>query len=316
MDELELNDQLFNDLQDHIKAKNLSTNTFRTYSYGLDRLFKNYNKLSRDNINKILSKKNRKGQYIFGNSNKRALFPMINDFCLLNGIKFNILIPKKIKKERSLIDVPSFEEVKKLISVCPYPYNLMIRCIYGFGAGLRISEFSKLSWNTECINWVKWLKDGGDGECVIRNSKRNKSRYVNVPEQLMKDLYEYAKKEVGLNASFLPNSDSFIFDFDKGDYKNELYDEDKEKWIIEYIRHVESSLDYHVLRKYSKKSIGRKINLHQLRHSRASYLYNVENKLIEHIKELLGHKNIETTMIYVKISKDKIMDSMINTKII
>ena len=56
MEELQLNDQLFNELQDYIRARMLSANTFRTYSYALNKLFKDHKVLSQNNMNKILDK--------------------------------------------------------------------------------------------------------------------------------------------------------------------------------------------------------------------------------------------------------------------
>lgn len=313
MEKLQLNDQLFNELQDYIRARMLSANTFRTYSYALNKLFKDHKVLSQNNINKILSEKNKRGQYAYGNPNKRAIFTLINSYCLSKDMGFNLIVPKITRKERVLTDIPTFKEIKKIVDATPYPYNLMLRVIYNFGAGLRISEFVRLSWSTDCINWSEWLENRGDSKCLIEKSKRGKSRYVTVPEDIMNDLYEYAKKEVGLNEIGLPNSIGFMFDFDSDFFMEQLYTLDKEKWQIEYVRYIERWMDYHILRKYAIKSIGRKIHIHKFRNSKASHLYNEENKPIEVIQELLGHKSIETTRIYVKISFSKIAESMKGT---
>lgn len=314
MEELELNDELFGSLQDYMKARMLSANTFRTYSYALNKLFKDHTYLSKENINKILGKKNNRGQYTYGNPNKRAVFTLINQYCLSSDIDFKISIPRIEKKERVLTDIPTFEEIKKIIDATPEPYKLMLRVIYNFGAGIRISEFVRLSWSTECIDWAAWIKDKKDMKCFITKSKRGKSRYVTVPNELLTNLYSYAKETVGFNEYGLPNSEGFMFDFDKGEFRPDLYMHDKEKWQIEYVRHIERWIDYHVLKKYAVKVLGRKIHIHQFRNSRASYLYNHENQPIEVIQDLLGHKNIETTRIYVKISFDKIVESMKGAK--
>lgn len=306
MDKLELNNNFLANLREFISAKHLSSNTFRTYSYGLSILFRDNKYLNQQNINKILSKKNKKGSYIYNNPNKRAIFSLINDYCIQNNLDFNLKLPKFIKKERQLNNIPTIDEVKKMIEVTPYPYNLMLRVIYNFGSGLRISELVRLSWSSEHIDWSKWLDNRGDSKCNIEKSKRGVSREVTVPGDLMEDLYKYAKNNVGYNEFGLPNSNGFIFNFDNGNFREELYKENIEKWRIEYIRYVERYLDYHVLRKYCNKVVGRKIHMHQLRHSRASHLYNVENKPLELIQQLLGHKSIETTRIYVHIPFEKI----------
>jgi len=314
MDKLDLNDELYNNLRDFVTAKMLSANTFRTYSYGLNLLFKNYEYLSQDNINKILSQKNKSGSYIYSNPSKRAIFSLINQYCIQNNIDFYLRLPKFNRKERQLNNVLSVDEIKRIIEVTPEPYRLMLRVIYNFGAGLRISELVRLSWSSNNINWSKWLYSKGDFKCFIEKSKRGVSRHVTVPGELMQELYDYAGKTVGYNEFGLPNSEGFVFNFDKGRFRPELFRINPEKWRIEYIRYVERYLDYHVLRKYCNKAIGRKIHIHQLRHSRASHLYNIENKPLEVIQKLLGHKSIETTRIYVHISFDKIEDTMKGVK--
>lgn len=310
MDELDLSNELFTELQDYIRARMLSANTLRTYSYALNKLFKDHKVLSQKKMNKILGEKNKRGQFVYHNPNKRAIFNVINNYCLSMSIPFSINIPHVDKKERILTDIPTIEEIKSIIDITPYPYNLMLRVIYNFGAGIRISEFARLSWSSDCINWREWINNKGNIKCLIKESKRGKSRYVTVPSAVMDMLYKYAGEVVGYNEYGLPNSTGFMFDFDKGIFRPELFIQDKDKWQIEYVRYVQRWLDYHVLKKYSIKAIGRKIHIHQFRNSKASYLYNYENQPIEVIQELLGHKNIETTRIYVKISFDKIIKSM------
>ena len=314
MKELELTEELFIGLQDYIKAMMLSANTLRTYSYALKKLFKNHKVLSQDNINKILSEKNKRGQYVYLNPNKRAIFKLINNYCTSKSINFSVVVPMVNKKERVLTDIPTIDEIRAIIKAVPYPYNLMLRVIYNFGAGLRINEFVRLTWKSKSINWAEWLNNKTDTKCLIRESKRGKSRYVTVPNELMEDLYKYAKETVGLNEYGLPNSTGFMFDFDKGQFRTDLFAYDQEKWRIEYVRYVQRWLDYHILKKYCEKVIGRKIHIHQFRNSRASYLYNYENKPIEVIQELLGHKNIETTRIYIKIDFNKIIKHMEGTQ--
>jgi integrase len=314
MDQIELSDSLFNSLQEFMVAKGLSANSYRNYSYSLNKLFKDYKIISQSNINKILSSKNKQGNRIYNNPSKMAIFTLLNQYCIQNNIPFNIRLPKFNRKQRQLINVPSFEEVQKIINNVPKPYNLMLRVIYNFGAGLRISEFARLSWSTECIDWAKWLEERRDVKCFINKSKRGVSRFVNVPKNLVEDLYKYAGETVGYNELGLPNSQGFMFNFDSENFSPELFKENIEKWRIEYVRNVERFVDYHVLRKYCTKIIGRKIHIHQLRNSRATYLYNVESLPLEVIQKLLGHKSIETTRVYVDISFEKVEDMMKGVK--
>ncbi len=68
-----------------------------------------------------------------------------------------------------------------------------------------------------------------------------------------------------------------------------------------------------------KSSINKQVNLHSLRHSYATHLLE-EGVNIVTLKELLGHANITTTMIYLHVAQCKYinphspLDSMYSCK--
>ena len=62
------------------------------------------------------------------------------------------------------------QEIKRMIEATPKPYNLMLRCIFGIGSGLRVQDIIKLSWNH--FYWADWMKDKGDGIVMIKETKR------------------------------------------------------------------------------------------------------------------------------------------------
>jgi integrase len=179
------------------------------------------------------------------------------------------------------------------------------------GAGLRISEIIKLSWTD--IRWIDWMPDKENyGIATIKSSKGSKDRVVNIPSNLMKDLYNYAKECNVLNEFNIP-SKGVIFLFGDIDYKKELRSVNFDRWKNEYLTYAYDWFRYHVLTKCSK-AIGKKIKVHSLRHSRATYLYEIEKVPIERIQVLLGHSNLATTMIYTKVNPLSTFEMLKKTK--
>ncbi len=56
-----------------------------------------------------------------------------------------------------------------------------------------------------------------------------------------------------------------------------------------------------------KSGINKHATCHTLRHSFATHLLENSNNIVN-IQKLLGHKNVETTMIYIKLAKNKLDD--------
>ncbi|MBA7478796.1 Tyrosine recombinase XerC [subsurface metagenome] len=63
-----------------------------------------------------------------------------------------------------------------------------------------------------------------------------------------------------------------------------------------------------ILSSISQKYIGRSIHPHVLRHTFASRLLKVSN--LEIVRKCLGHKNIQTTQIYLHPSNDEILEAV------
>ena len=70
----------------------------------------------------------------------------------------------------------------------------------------------------------------------------------------------------------------------------------------EYIKQAYDWFRYNIIHNHCEKAIGRKVKVHGLRHSRATYLYEIEKVPIERIQLLLGHADIATTMLYTKVN--------------
>ena len=250
---------------------------------------------------------------------ERACLVMLNKYCYDNKIDFNLNIPSIKKQANKLPEILSPAEVKLMIDSAPKPYDLCIRCIFNMGAGLRISEIIKFSWNH--IRWVDWLSNQDNyGVALIKSGKGSKDRVVNIPKKLMQDLYVYAKECEVLNEFRIPTG-GMIFDFgskDESDKKQreseKLKTVDLELWKHSYVRIRYNWFRYHILQQKCEKALNKHIKIHSLRHSRATYLYEVENVPVEKIQILLGHSSLNTTMLYTKINPRSVFEMIKDTK--
>jgi len=310
MDELALNKELYYNIAEWMKPR-YSLTTQRQRLYFFKKISKEYKILNKETLSQMIK--------TFKYQHQKATIVMINEYCMENNIDFFIRIPKlKRKRVEKFPELLSIAEIERMIEATPYPYKLAIRCIFNFGAGLRISEIIKFSWGH--IRWIDWLKEKDNyGVATIKAGKGSKDRTINIPKKLMKDLYEYAKQRNVLDEFRVPHG-GMIFDFcSKRDSSKEqkikegLINKD-EKAKADYVLTRYNWFRYNILQKYCEKALGKKIKIHSLRHSKSTYLYEYEKVPIERIQQLLGHSSINTTMIYTRISPLSTFDLLKETK--
>ena len=311
MDQLELSKELYIDLAAWMKNRYALT-TQRQRLYFLKAIFKKYKILNQETLRSIM----RSVKY----QHQRAALIMLNNYCYDNETPFNIRIPSVKKQANKLPDILSASEIRTMIEAAPKPYDLALRCIFNIGAGLRVSEIIKMSWGH--IRWIDWLKNKDNyGIVAIKSGKGSKDRIVNIPRNLMNDLYEYAKEKGVLNEFGIP-AGAMIFPF-YSDRPEETKHEAKRKELIlqkdergkvDYVQSRYNWFRYNIIHKICEKALNKRIKVHQLRHSRATYLHEVEKVPIEKIQVLLGHNSLNTTMIYTRINPVGIFEDIKNTK--
>jgi integrase len=310
MDELPLTQELGNNIMVWMAPKFAITTIKNRKSY-LKSIFNKYRVLNTDTLRLIM--KNVKHQH------QRACISMINTYCYENNIPFNIIVPKIKKREQKLPSVLSPPEIKLMIESAPYPYNLCLRCIFNMGAGLRVSEIIKMQWDH--IGWIDWLSNKDNyGIAKIKSGKGSKDRIVNIPKNLMNDLYSYAKEKDILNEFRVPTGGQ-IFTFE-GNTKSyikaqkelkELFEVNAELGKDKYLKISYDWFRYNIIKRHCEKALNKKIKVHTLRHSRATYLYEIENVPVEKIQVLLGHSSLNTTMLYTKIKPISVFELIKNT---
>lgn len=170
-----------------------------------------------------------------------------------------------LKKEARLPVILNRNELKKLFAAPPLlKHRILLTLVYS--AGLRSQEVSNLKLSD--IDFARKT-------IHIRQSKYKKDRMVPLAAYMVRGLKKYITAE---------NPHGFLFN---GKQPGQPYSQKALNWVM---------------RKALKISrIQKEVNLHSLRHSYATHLLE-EGINIVTVKELLGHANIATTMIYLHVA--------------
>lgn len=180
----------------------------------------------------------------------------------------------KIKKQRKIPVILTEIEAHKVIGGL---FNLKHRAILSvmyYGA-LRISEVT----NIKIIDI-----NGQENTLHVKQSKGAADRIVPLPPDCVELLRAYYKK-------YRPKL--YLFNsYKKGD-----------KYSVKSVRKV-------LLRALELQGIKKHITPHSLRHSRATHLL-ANGVGIKFIQQLLGHKNIKTTEVYLHLTPNMLQDQII-----
>lgn len=185
---------------------------------------------------------------------------------------FKTILKQKInishpKRNKSIPEVLTIEEIKKMIDSTPnFKHKIIIKLLYG--CGFRVSEIINLK--KEDLNFNENL-------IYIHLAKGRKDRFVKIPNSIKEELSNYQK-------------------INEGD--------------ILFVSARESKLTTATIRKIvksaaKKSGIKKRVSPHTLRHSFATHLLEQGTDL-RLIQKLLGHSDIKTTQIYLKISNQLI----------
>ncbi len=212
----------------------------------------------------------------------------------------------RAKRGPKLPVVLSVEEVRALFQHSSGK-NLMVHQLL-YGSGLRVSELVKLR--------VKDLDFEGN-LIFVRSSKGDKDRSTLFPQQLKVPLQQQLEKVKRLHEQDMKNGYGEV----SLPYAlSRKYPKAGKDWAWQYVfpsskLSVESTTGkirrFHMsmrplqkgMRAAVKKAgIVKHVSLHTLRHSFATHLL-LNGVNIREVQELLGHKHVETTMIYTHVIK-------------
>lgn len=187
----------------------------------------------------------------------------------MHQTKFDVELVHRPKKEKTLPNVLSKEEVKRLLEAMEnIKHRMMLSLIYA--CGLRRSELLNLTFND--IQAERHI-------IFVRQSKGKKDRIVTMSPKLLVELRNYYRE-------YKPKK--YLFE---GQVAGEKYSE--------------RSLELVLKKSIMLAKINKPVTLHWLRHSYATHLLESGTDL-RFIQELLGHSSSRTTEIYTHVSTKSI----------
>jgi integron integrase len=210
----------------------------------------------------------------------------------------------RAKKPRRLPTVLTKEEVQQVLQELSGTPHLMAALLYG--SGLRLMECLRLR--------VKDL-DFARREITIRDGKSGKDRRTMLPASLVLPLQMHVCQVKQIHTQDLADGYGSVYLPDALERK---YPHAAKEWIWQYVfpatqisadphtgirrrHHLDESVLQKAVRKAAQRSgIPKRITCHTFRHSFATHL--LENGYdIRTVQELLGHKDVSTTMIYTHV---------------
>lgn len=210
----------------------------------------------------------------------------------------------RARQPKRLPVVLTQEEVLRLLGLIQGTPGIVVRLLYG--TGMRVMEGLRLR--------VKDV-DFGYRQITVREGKGNKDRVVPLPEALIQPLTDHLSRArerhnadlaAGFGEVYLPHALA------------RKYPNAAREWGWQYVfaaaarsvdprsgevrrHHLHEQNIQRALRKAGfEAGVHKKLSTHVLRHSFATHLIE-EGYDIRTIQELLGHKDVSTTMIYTHV---------------
>ena len=207
----------------------------------------------------------------------------------------------RAKPSQHLPEVLTKDETRQVIAQMSGIYQLQAKLLYG--SGLRLLECLRLR--------VKDL-DFERRAIIVRDTKGNQDRVTLLPDSVVEPLKEHLLRVKRLHQEDLAKGCGAVYLPDALDRK---YPNAAREWLWQYVfpsdqlsadprsgvirRHHldESGLQKAVRAAARAAGLDKRVTCHTFRHSFATHL--LENHYdIRTVQELLGHKDVRTTMIY------------------
>jgi integron integrase len=210
----------------------------------------------------------------------------------------------RARRPRRLPTVLGRDEVARLIAHTATHHRLLVRLLYG--SGLRLSE---------CVRLRVKDVDFDQHQIVVRDGKGHKDRITVLPESLIRPLQLHLALARHLHQEDLAGGFGDVFLPDALERK---YPGAAREWIWQYVfpsrrisrdprsgrlrRHhaSRSALQKAVRAAAERAHIDKHVSCHTLRHSFATHLLE-SGYDIRTVQDLLGHKDVKTTMIYTHV---------------
>ena len=210
----------------------------------------------------------------------------------------------RAKKPKRLPTVLTKEEAQQVLNATSGTCQLITRLLYG--SGLRLMECLRLR--------VKDL-DFAQHQIVVRDGKGAKDRVTVLPESLTSPLRKHLRHVSMVHQQDLDNGYGAVYLPTALERK---YPNANREWIWQYVfpsstlskdprsgvtrrHHLHESTVQRAVRNAAKLArINKHVTPHVFRHSFATHLLK-DGYDIRTVQELLGHKNVKTTMVYTHV---------------
>ena len=306
-------EQIYTDMDTAIKVRHYSPNTYRTYAGWTRKLqvFTNHKppeKLTGQDV-KLFLNHLAVQQKVAASTQNQALNAFVFLFRRILKKEFGRLHGLVWAKRRPYIPVVlSRNEVDAILLHLSYPYDLLVKLLYG--CGLRLFECLQLRINH--LNFDTMI-------LTIHDGKGQKDRTVPLPEAILHELKNQIDRVYNLHKKDLESGYNGVFMF--AAFEKKSPNASKEfiwQWLfpakaLTVVPETDERKRYHLhsthvqkaLRKaVHKAKITKRATSHTFRHSFASHLLQA-NFDIRTIQELLGHSDLKTTMVYTHTIKSK-----------
>lgn len=301
-----------------IRLKHYSYSTERTYLQWAERFFdyvmetgkKTLTDLSSDDLKNFLTHLAIKQRVSFSTQNQAfnaILFLFRN---VLRKEVDDLDTTVRAKRGPKLPVVLSVDEVKRIFDQMTGLNRLMAEILYG--AGLRLMELARLR-----VQDVDFDMD----TIFVRSGKGDKDRSTMLPAAVKERLWEHLKNVKALHEKDLAAGHGAVFLPDALDRK---YPNAAKEWGWQYVfpsatlsvdprsgvvrrQHIsDTAIQMAFKNAVRKAGIVKHVTVHTLRHSFAMHL--LQNGYdIRTIQELLGHRNLQTIMIYTHVATKNIL---------
>ncbi len=302
--------KLLDQVRDKIRLKHYSLKTERSYIGWIKRYIVFHNKrhpltMGKEEIESFLSwlAADQGVSPTTQNQAFSALLFLYREVLGVNVSEWNIQA-LRAKERKHIPVVLTREEVRRVIDNLDGIYQLIVKVMYG--CGLRMSEVLNLR--------IKDIDFGFD-TVYIWESKSPKDRTLPLPQSVKEELKIQVKKVKAIHQEDLKQGYGSVELPHRlaRKYPNAPYEtkwqylfpmrkisRDPRSGVIRRHHVLEATLGRNIRNAAKKAGIEKKISSHIFRHSYATHL--LQNGVdLRSIQELLGHKSVETTMIYTHV---------------
>jgi site-specific recombinase XerD len=199
---------------------------------------------------------------------KHSVYGLRYLFRIYNKEESRVILPS-IERQKALPVVLSQQEVKLLLKAPRLlKHRLIVSLLYG--CGLRNFELCKLKLTDVDLDRQ---------QVHVREGKYRKDRYIPLCDLLVRGIKKYIEAEAPV--AYLFNGKSRTG---------------------EYMALTPRGVQWAVKEARAKSGVKKRVTAHSLRHSYATHLLEMGTDIVT-LKELLGHEDIQTTLIYLHVAR-------------